>query len=196
MNICVFGDSIAWGANDLERGGWVERLKMYYLEQSDDIEVCNLGISGNVTEQVLDRMDVECKARDPQIILFAIGINDTQFFRSEQKIRVSESDFRRNIECLIEKAKQYTSKIIFVGLTRVDEPKVQPLPWNHDKEYRNDFIGRYDDALKEIVKSLRCEYIGVKDVIQKEDLDDGLHPNGKGHEKMFCVVRNYLSKVA
>jgi len=24
--ICVFGDSTAWGAWDLERGGWVNRL--------------------------------------------------------------------------------------------------------------------------------------------------------------------------
>jgi lysophospholipase L1-like esterase len=27
VKILVFGDSIAWGAFDLEKGGWVEKIK-------------------------------------------------------------------------------------------------------------------------------------------------------------------------
>ena len=33
--ICVFGDSITWGACDYEKGGCVERLKTDLLEHSD-----------------------------------------------------------------------------------------------------------------------------------------------------------------
>ncbi len=45
MHICIFGDSITWGACDYEKGGWVERLKIYFLEHTDNIEVYNLGVS-------------------------------------------------------------------------------------------------------------------------------------------------------
>ncbi len=29
MNICIFGDSITYGAFDTEKGGWVNRLHLY-----------------------------------------------------------------------------------------------------------------------------------------------------------------------
>jgi len=34
------------------------------------------------------------------------------------------------------------------------------------------------------------------DLLDKDDLDkkDGLHPNSKGHEKIYKTVKNYLLK--
>lgn len=43
MVICIFGDSITWGTSDSEKGGWVERLKVYFGEKYD-IDVYNLGV--------------------------------------------------------------------------------------------------------------------------------------------------------
>ena len=31
--ICVFGDSISWGAWDMEKGGWVNRLWLFLAER-------------------------------------------------------------------------------------------------------------------------------------------------------------------
>ena len=42
MKICVFGDSIAWGACDFEKGGWADRLKTYFLAGDNDIDLYNL----------------------------------------------------------------------------------------------------------------------------------------------------------
>ena len=83
MNILVFGDSIAYGANDLELGGWVNRLGLHLDKKYDyDYNVFNFGVSGEITTEVLARFDSECKARcgkqgNETVIIFAIGINDT-----------------------------------------------------------------------------------------------------------------------
>ena len=60
--ILVFGDSITYGQRDLEMGGWVNRLKLA-LAHDDSITSChvfNMGISGQNTTEVLERMEREC----------------------------------------------------------------------------------------------------------------------------------------
>lgn len=67
MVICIFGDSITWGASDSEKGGWVERLKIYFGEKYD-INVYNLGISGDATEDLLVRIEKELRSRKSNIL--------------------------------------------------------------------------------------------------------------------------------
>ena len=35
-NICVFGDSLVWGARDLKIGGWVNRLRLWFDDFDDN----------------------------------------------------------------------------------------------------------------------------------------------------------------
>jgi lysophospholipase L1-like esterase len=35
-------------------------------------------------------------------------------------------------------------------------------------------------------------FIDMFDLLKKNDLEDGLHPNAKGHEKIFEKVKDYL----
>ncbi len=108
INILVFGDSITYGAWDKEKGGWVNRLRLA-LENDDSnnyYTIFNLGISGDVTESIKNRFDNECKIRfnknDNTIIIFSIGISDTQNVKDED--RVSLETFRNNIITLINSA--------------------------------------------------------------------------------------------
>lgn len=109
MTICIFGDSITWGAGDSEKGGWVERLKVYFGEKYD-IDIYNLGVSGDTTENLLARVENESKVREPNIIVFAIGVNDAQFIHSTNSNRISEDGFRNNIEKLYRIAKKFAPK--------------------------------------------------------------------------------------
>ncbi len=76
MVICIFGDSITWGAFDYKNGGWVGRLRNYFEEKDEEIEVYNLGVAGNKTKDLLARFENEVKVRKVDVIVFAIGIND------------------------------------------------------------------------------------------------------------------------
>ena len=194
--ICIFGDSIAWGYNDSEKGGWINRLKCYYqsknLRADEDTDVYNLGVSGNNTNDLLKRFDVELVARlsdDENIVVFAIGINDSQFVISKNDNRVPQDTFRVNLSNLVEKTKQHTNNIVFVGLTRVDESKTIPIPWNTDKNYSNEYIQKYDDIIKDVADKAGAKYISMEDVVGKDDLFDGLHSNTQGHIKIFEIVK-------
>lgn len=75
--ICVFGDSIVWGEGDPVGGGWVSRLKRYYEEHNCGVSVYNLGIDADTSEWLLSRIESETLAREPDIVVIAIGINDS-----------------------------------------------------------------------------------------------------------------------
>jgi lysophospholipase L1-like esterase len=47
MNICIFGDSITYGAHDPINGGWTTLLRNYLEGKDDDITTYNLGICGD-----------------------------------------------------------------------------------------------------------------------------------------------------
>ena len=198
INILVFGDSITYGAWDKEKGGWVNRLRLA-LENDDSnsyYTIFNLGISGDVTESIKNRFDNECKIRfnknDNTIIIFSIGINDTQNVKDED--RVSLETFRNNIITLINSAKKYTNNILFLGLIKVDESKVIPLSWDKNKCYLNNKIIMFDKALKNICLENDVDYLHIYDLLESEDLFDGLHPNNVGHQKICDKVKIKISK--
>jgi acyl-CoA thioesterase I len=193
--VSIFGDSITWGASDNEFGGWVARLRNYFDNDPDnEIDIYNLGISGDTTEDLLKRFDAECQARNrhPQTIIFAIGTNDSQYIRKKENPCISTLQFKENLEKLIEKAKKYSDKVIFVGLTRVDESKVMPTSWTGDKFYDNENIAEYDVIIEKICEKHKLSYISTLDLLKDSDLDDGLHPNSEGHKKMFLRIKDYL----
>ena len=88
--ILVFGDSISYGKWDKE-GGFVQRMKNFLDEETlskseNEHTIYNLGVSGNTTEDLLERFEFETKQRlkeddEELIFIFAIGVNDSQFIK-------------------------------------------------------------------------------------------------------------------
>jgi len=197
--ILIYGASITWGAFDSESGGWVERLRLFMWSKGD-IDVYNLGVSGNKTPDLLGRFESETKARikedEETIIVFAIGINDSYFVHSKNSLMVPSEKFKENIQRLIELAQKFSSKIIFVGLNPVDELKTTPIPWDTDKSYKNENIKKYNEMIKSACEKENVYFIQIFDDWMKSDykklLEDGLHPNAAGHEKIFEVVKDFL----
>ncbi len=193
-SICVFGDSIVWGASDEEMGGWVERLRTLFL-RGNDIEVYNLGISGNNTEKLIKRFEDEAKYRGADILIFSIGTNDSQYIESKNNPRVSLKKFKKNIEYLIKKSRKITNKIIFIGLIKVDESKTMPVPWSDEKKYYdNENILKYNSVISEVCLEKNVYFLDIYNFLNNDDLDDGLHPNSNGHNKIFEKVRDYLNE--
>lgn len=190
--ICIFGDSIVWGAEDKEKGGWINRLKLDFAkkEQDYEVEVYNLGISGDNTKDLLQRFLPEAKARVPNIIIFAVGINDSA--NEDSKQRTSLRKFEENLVKLIKEAKTFTNKIIFLGLTSVDDSKTTPVAWNKSLHYITKSAEQYNNIMKKAAKENKVLYLDLFGLLTKTDLEDGLHPNSKGHQKIFLKVRSLL----
>ena len=186
MRILVFGDSITYGHCDME-GGWTTRLKKYLYGINQDIELYNFGVSGDTTKGLIKRFETDLKPRlePPTIFIFAIGINDSQeLLKENNQTKVSLYWFRANLKKLISMAKKYSSKIIFLGLTPVEEDEAA----DEESLYRNQNIKKYDSAIKEICTDNNVYYINILNQREMLDyktlLEDGLHPDLEGNRIM------------
>lgn len=202
--IFVFGDSITYGAWDKE-GGWVQRLRKFLDEKTspekeDYFLVYNLGVDSDTTEDVLRRFKFETEQRlekeEETLIIFSVGINDSLFVHSQNGLYVPQEKFKENTQKLIELAQKFSSKIIFVGLTPVDESKTTPVPWDKDISYKNEYIKVFNGIIKSVCEKDDILFIEIFEDWLKLDyknlLEDGLHPNSEGHKKVFEIVRDFI----
>jgi lysophospholipase L1-like esterase len=189
--LCVWGSSIARGTGDEAIGGWVERLRRDFEKSPVDVRVYNLGISGDTSSGLVKRFSVEYDARNPEIVLIAIGLNDSSFFTKKTKPRVDLKTYEKNLGFLYKKAKK-KSKVLFVTLTPVDESKVMPVPWRTEIYYSNDMIEKYNSALKKFCVKNSIPLIDLEGILKIKDLGDGLHPNSTGHKKMHLAIKKFL----
>lgn len=203
--ILVFGDSIAYGAWD-EEGGWVERLKCKIHKKVISsllkfyCNVYNLSIDGDCIKDLLKRVEFEVRQRlieEETIIIFAIGINDSMFIKESDVPIASSSEFKKDIEKVIQLSFGLSAKPVFVGLTPVDEKKTNPIPWSRTgKCYKNEYIKKYDDILRSTCSENAVAFVEIYgeliDANYYDLLFDGLHLNSKGHEKIYEIVSGYL----
>jgi len=204
--VLIFGDSITAGAWD-KGGGWTQRLIKFLFGKVIDGNdfygfAYNLGVSGDTTEDLLERFEFETKARlkdtEETVFLFSIGANDSALVHSKKSMNIPENKFRKNIQNLIRLAQKYSSKIVFVGLFPVDEPKVDPIPWAPDKSYKYQNSKEYNDIIKNVCIKNKIYFIDMFNKITKMNykklLEDGVHPNTEGHKLIFESVKDFLIK--
>ncbi len=193
-SICIFGDSTAWGAWDMEKGGWVNRLWLYAGEKTDgECYIYNLSISGGTTGTILERFESEAKIREADAIIFQSGGNDSYLKGKNGPNQISLDKFQNNLEKIIGKAKNITPNIIFVGFKNVDETKTMPVSWE-DIYYVNAEIKKYNEVMKSVCQKNNIPYLDIFGLLKNEDFEDGLHPNAAGHKKIFEKVKNFLEE--
>jgi lysophospholipase L1-like esterase len=154
----------------------------------------------------LGRFEFETKQRleelekgEDLIIIISIGGNDSAYFKNKNSNWISPEKFKENIKKLIELARKFSSKIIFVGLEPIDESKSDPLPWDDNISYKNEYIQNYNEIIKSICKNENIIFVEIFDEWVNQDYkkflcDDGFHPNSEGHKKIFEKVKETLIK--
>ncbi|MGM5479948.1 MAG: SGNH/GDSL hydrolase family protein [Nanobdellota archaeon] len=197
VKILVFGDSIAWGAFDNEKGGWVERLKTHFLQNYEDqgVGIYNFSVSSNDTRGVLDFLESDVHKinqieKEDLILLFSIGSNDLRYIDEPNNVFISKKEFDENLQKIIETAKKYSKNIIFTGLMKVDEKLTEP--WNENEFWKNKDIKNYNNIISKKCIENKINFIPLFNLIIRSDLSDGLHPNTKGHEKIFNHIKEQL----
>lgn len=196
-NIIIIGDSITY-AKGINGGGYASRLRQSFEENNNNTYVHYNGFSGETTTKLLERFDNLCKGLyypgTDTIIIIQIGINDTQ--NNKIGINTSPVTFKKNIEALSSIAKKYSSKVLFIGLTRVSQENDEtPFKWKSSKYYYNKIIEKYDKLLKNICKKEGCDYLEIASLINTKDLADGLHPNEEGHQKLCDAVFTKIQEI-
>ncbi len=175
MQVVVIGDSIVHGGIDKEFGGWVARLKIKSDNAKRGDHVFNLGLGGNSSRDMLARAEAEIRARQGHVknVIFSTGTND-------MNLKMPLAEYKSNLEQLGRIASGFGKKVYFMGLfLRTDRDSAKET-------------AEYDAAIRAVCKDGGYTYIPTDDVICKEDLMDGCHPNARGHAKLCDRAAEFM----
>ena len=188
MKIVFQGDSITDAGRDKRNyhqlGAGYPKFAAEYISESfpdADIEFINLGISGNRTDQLFDRLYPDAIAFDPDIVSILIGINDVWHRHGGTQIATTDAQVATNYRAILDRIKNETgAKIVMLA------------PFLLDDEAKESWRGEVDRIIA-IVRELADEFADVYiplDELFAEALKtqpepkfysaDGVHPNDNG----------------
>ena len=188
MKILFQGDSITDAGRDKRNyhdvGPGYPKYAVEHITKAfpdTEFEFINLGISGNRTCQLFDRLYPDAIAFDPDIISILIGINDVWHRHGTTQIATTDAQIETNYRAILERLKNEThAKIVML------------CPFLLDDEAKESWRGEVDRIIA-IVRELADEFADVYiplDELFAEALKtqpepkfysaDGVHPNDNG----------------
>lgn len=178
--IIFIGDSITEGAADYERGGWTRRLAATLPE---NWEAVHAGVGGDTIYLILERLQQDALLHKPDIIVLAVGINDSRRYTAG-RYEVTLEDFERGLAEFATRIAGSEAQVVIVGLTPVDEPRTLPIA--EDLHYTQIAARDYDAALQRFATQHSYGYVALMPVFElaggaAQLTSDGLHPTPAGH---------------
>ena len=172
----------------------VENIKKAYPDAQ--FEFINLGISGNRTDQLFDRLYPDAISLEPDIISILIGVNDVWHRHGNEKIMTTDEQMELNYRTILKELKAKTNAKIMI---------LVPFVLDYDDETRRAI--RADlPSVQKIVYKLAQEFADVcipLDKLFAEALPsqpqplyysgDGVHPNANGSAFIGEHYAKYVS---
>ena len=176
--VFCFGDSITYGSDDLTKTGWANQLRAF-LDNKDNAYglVYNLGISGEMTDGLVERFERETQSRlkvlkeikrKNNTFIFAYGANDTIFFVSKNAFAIDSDKFKDNLVGVIRKAKELGDKVYIQTITPVVTDRIVNHP-NKDKIRKNEYVDKYNCKILEIVEEEGINLIDINKAFVEQD---------------------------
>jgi lysophospholipase L1-like esterase len=194
--LLCFGDSITFGLWDTCQGGWVERLKKLIGVDKQSIRVFNLGISGENSLGLLNRIENELISRKHKtkasIIVIAVGANDCCFNKETNSEYVSPAQYESNLISIFKFCSTHSKNVVFLQITPVVETRTKIAQSN--SFYFNKSVKNYNQILENLCLKFDAPFIKFGlGYFNDDDFDtDGLHLSQIGHQKIANKVHNYL----
>lgn len=199
IKILFQGDSItAWGRDKADSNNIGDGYVKYAAENIKnkftgvEFEFVNLGIGGNQTKDLEERLQSDFIDVQPDIVSIMIGINDV-WHHAEQKDWIENDVFKARYRAVLEGIKEKTNAKIMMM-----EPFLMPVA---DKLYFREDL----DPKIQIIRALAREYADVylptdglmaSESIGKDILDfasDGVHPSDYGRRYIGKLYCDYVS---
>jgi lysophospholipase L1-like esterase len=124
------------------------------------LQVLNLGIGGNTSTKILERMASEIRSRHsaswPFLLIFSFGTNDARTADGEAETSVEVFD--ENVKSIIREARKYTDKMLFVGAPPIGQPVVHLK----DHEYSDERLRAYESRLSSILQRENVPYVSLR----------------------------------
>ncbi len=196
--IAAIGASTCHGNVDPEHGGFVGRLRQWHEAQKPTNSVFNLGVPGDTTTGILNRMNAEMKPRAPQLILVQHGINDIRREGSAEAPNAeSREDFQNNLRRIIIRAQSYAD-VVFVGVHPINQAVTNPVYWA-PHYFLSEDVRLYAQTAAEVCADMDVGYIDIFSAWSASTYDhfldkNGIHANAAGHEMIYSLVLQHLQQ--
>lgn len=154
-----------------------------------DFEFINLGIGGNRSDDLLDRMQSDIIDVSPDIVSILIGINDVWHRHSYGK-EMTDEQFEANYRTILERIRKEThAKILMIAPFLLYTP---------DKESWRDEVERITAIVRRLATEYADAYLPMDELfaqvlpsapIPTYYSEDGVHPNAEGSA---LIAEHYL----
>ena len=188
MRILFQGDSITDAGRDkrnyFNMGNGYAKVASELIKEAHpdkDIEFINLGIGGNRTDQLFDRLYKDAIALEPDIISILIGINDIWHRYGSEKIATTDAQLELNYRTILTELRKKTNAKIMIlspylldcegkDAIREDLKTVLPIIRGLADEFADVYVP-LDEHFEEALKTMpEPRYYSA----------DGVHPNQNG----------------
>lgn len=212
MKIVCFGDSITYGSLVDDRERYFGCLENMFPAHT----FVNAGVAGNTSSQGRVRFEQDVLAEEPDVCVIFFGMNDTRCDDGVNVAAVGREEYRSNLFHFGRVLKDRGCKLIYCTIHNVIEGDgTQYYYARHPQQnYQNpvginawlddyssvvkEVAGELDAAIADVNRTFKAFIAGggsldeVLLTVENSGLDDGVHPNAKGHRMIADVIAEKL----
>jgi lysophospholipase L1-like esterase len=196
--VIFFGDSITQAGAGT--GGYILRIDTLCKSEAkgDNYEFIGAGIGGNKVYDLYLRMENDVLAKEPDIVIIYIGVNDV-WHKSSSGTGTDPDKFERFYQAIIDKLKAKNIKIILCTPAAIGEKTDYSNPQDGD-------MNEYSNIIRRIAKKNELALVDLRNAFLDHNLKnnpdnkdrgilttDRVHLNAKGNqlvaEEMWKVIK-------
>ncbi len=167
VHILAFGDSLTAGYGLAPSDSFAARLEQRLREKGRAVRVTNAGVSGDTTGGGLARLPWSLEDK-PDLVILELGANDGLRGLDPERMRA-------NLEAMIELCRKADTRVILAGMR---------APVNWGLPYKKHFDAVFPDLASKYDLPLYPFFLEGVVADNALVLDDGLHPNARGVERI------------
>lgn len=204
VRVVFLGDSITRGVRSGVTGEqtFAALLGMWLSEHVTPVEVVNVGIGGERTDQALKRLDTDVIALKPDYVCIMYGTNDSHVDAGKTDVRLPLEQYRANLHLLVRRLRDSGS--VPVLMTCI------PMCHTHQHAARSPYLEQgpnyklteYVAACREVAAEAQVPLVDnfaawAEAAFLGADLPalttDGCHPNPQGHQFLARTIYPILA---
>lgn len=211
VQLFILGSSSTYGVG-ASQAGWGDLIKQYIHNrmyapggEGEKYEVYNFGKSGATVDFVLENFprQLEQYGRGGKVIcVICVGGNNAKAENEPDNFISTPEEYQIEVSKLLDMLAKNVDGVIGMGNGWIDETKTNPKPnpLTGGKSYMtNSRRQQFNTVNKKAYEERGMSYIetGVKQEVwlSKYLYEDGLHPNQKGHQFIFELIRPRLDEL-
>lgn len=152
--IIFFGDSITQAG--VNKGGYIDRIQTAINNKAmqDKYELIGAGIGGNKVYDLYLRMEDDVLAKQPEIVVIYVGINDV-WHKTSHGTGTDIDKYEKFYMAIIKKLQAKNIRVAVCTPTVIGELKNNANPQDED-------LNKYSDVIRKLAASYNCTLIDLR----------------------------------